>query len=158
MITSGKFMGIHPSTVTSSASLFMSNRNKRSKDPMAFARKYKPNKFIRRTIIGLNVFWSLAISFLLFQSLQPLIGLPSAALLSLCIFAVTASFVLGANLALYKKVERKRFQDTLVSSDNIDILQQQLELCLEFGDVDKADRISRKLLRIAEDPAERAVS
>jgi hypothetical protein len=136
----------------------MPDTNKRSKDPIAFARKYKPNKFIRRAIIGLNVFWSLAISFLLFQSLQTQIGLVMAAVLSSCIFAVTASFVLLANLLLYKKVDRKRFQDALVSSDNIDILQQQLELCLEFGDVEKADRISRKLLRIADDPAASAFS
>ena len=129
----------------------MPQTDKRSKDPRACARPYKPNKFLRRAVTGLNILLSLAISLLFFQSIELQFGPITAGLLSLCFFAVTASFVVATNLMLYRKVERKRFQDALVSSDNIDILQQQLELCLEFGDVDKADRISRKLLKIAED-------
>lgn len=102
--------------------------------------------------------WSMALSVLLYQSLQPQLGNELATLYATCFFFVTASFVLLANLLLYKKVDRKRFEDAMVSSDNIDVLQSQLELCLEFGDVEKADKISRKLLVMAEKPVESLVS
>ncbi len=135
----------------------MPDPQKRSKDPIAFARRYKPNKSLRHTVIGLNVLLSLAIAVLLFQNTQIQFGVWIAALLSTVFFVATTIFVLAANILLYKKVIRKRFQDPLQSSDNIDVLQQQLELCLEFGDVEKADRISRKLLKMSEYPVENAV-
>jgi hypothetical protein len=98
---------------------------------------------------GLNLAFSLMLALLIFQHIGHQLGLLLAALVAACWFSLTSALILTVHpfFALFgrKKAPPPKLPIDARTSDGIVSLQHQLKLCLEYGDVETAEKIAAKL-------------
>lgn len=101
---------------------------------------------MNRTMIGLNLGLSLTLAVLIFQQVSHQLGPLLAALVAAGWFALTSALILTVHPLLGKKKRQPpKLPIDVHTSDGVVSLQHQLKLCLEYGDVETAEKIASKL-------------
>lgn len=101
---------------------------------------------MNRTMSGLNLALSLLLAVLIFQQVSHQLGPLLAALISVGWLALTSILILTVHpLFGRKKAPAPKLPIDVRTSDGVISLQHQLKLCLEYGDVETAEKIASKL-------------
>ena len=101
---------------------------------------------MNRTLSRLNLALSLLLAVLIFQQVSHQLGPLLAALISIVWFALTSTLILTVHpLFGRKKSSPPKLPIDVRTSDGVISLQHQLKLCLEYGDVETAEKIASKL-------------
>jgi hypothetical protein len=106
---------------------------------------------MRRTMTGLNLAFSLMLAILIFHHVSHQLGLLLAALLATCWLGLTSALILTVHpLFGRKKTQPPKLAIDVRTSDGVVSLQHQLKLCLEYGDVETAEKIAKKLQKASQ--------
>jgi hypothetical protein len=106
---------------------------------------------MRRTMTGLNLAFSLMLAILIFEHTGHQLGFLLAGLIATCWFALTSALILTVHPFFgRKKTPPPRLPIDVRTSDGVVSLQHQLKLCLEYGDVETAEKIAKKLQKASQ--------
>jgi hypothetical protein len=106
---------------------------------------------MRRTMTGLNLAFSLMLAILIFQHASHQLGFMLAGLVAAAWLGLTSTLILTVHpLFGRKKAPPPKLAIDVRTSDGVVSLQHQLKLCLEYGDVETAEKIAMKLQKASQ--------